>query len=117
MSNSSETEEVIAKPAKLTYEEIIDDLCSIPINKSDVLFDRMNENKQNTHEDAELYEKIEKYILFKSNLEQEAEHGEEENSLTGKLENEFDKIEEKLSKLQNFIDISEKFLSISNKQT
>ena len=60
---------------------------------------------------------FQKYILFKSNLDQEAEHGEEENSLTVKFENEFDKIEEKLSKLQNFIDISEKFLSISNKQT
>ncbi len=115
MSNSPE-EEVIKKPDKLTYEEIINDLYSVPINKSDVLFERVNETNSNSQDD-ELYKQIEKFILFKSNLEKEVEDEDEKNTLTGNFEREFDEIEEKLNKLQDFIDISEKFLSISNKQT
>ena len=115
MSNSPEGE-VIKKPEKLTYEEIISDLYSVPINKSDVLFERVNEPKSNSQDD-ELYKRIEKFILFKSNLEQEVEYEDQKNTITGNFEKEFDEIEEKLNKLQNFIDISEKFLSISNKQT
>lgn len=115
MSNSPE-EEVIKKPDKLTYEEIISDLYSVPINKSDVLFERVKEPKSNGQDD-ELYKRIENFILFKSNLEQEVEYEDQKKTLTGNFEKEFDDIEEKLNKLQNFIDISEKFLSISNKQT
>ena len=115
MNYSVEGDQAIVKPAKLTYEEIIKDLCSIPINQKDVLFDKSNTNDTKLAGDGKFYEKIEKYVLINSNLELESENIDSDLSVQ-RLESEFEKIEEKLQKLQCFIEISEKFLSISNRQ-
>ena len=115
MSNVTETIEHIEKPPKLTYEDVIKDLCSIPINQKDVLFERNDLNNEKSTKDSELFDKIEKYVLLNTELELENEN-EDSDLSTKKLEKNFEKIEEKLQKLQNFIDISEKFLAISNKQ-
>ena len=114
MSNSTGSDKSVTKPAKLTYEDILSDLSSIPLNQKDVLFVKSDDS--NTSANDDLYEQVEKYTLFSSNLDREDQQIDSDLSI-GKLDAEFDKIEERLQNLQNFIDISEKFLAISNKQT
>ena len=112
---STSTEKTLTKPVKLAYEDILNDLCSIPLNQKDVLFEKDNQMNELKSNDNELYEKIEKYVLFNSNLDLEGQNIDSDLSI-GKLDKEFEKVEHRLQNLQNFIDISEKFLSLSNKQ-
>ena len=110
MTEATETN-INKKPSKLTYEQIVEDLSSIPINQSDVLFNLYKtENDKNTTDDY--YPKLEKLLLFKANLEQENEKIVSELSLDN-LNQEIETIDKRLNSLQHFIDISEKFLSIN----
>lgn len=107
-------------PARLTYEKINEDLRSIPINETDVLFGEFAEASDSEDEiqagtgPDKVYERLEKFILFKSNLELENQQLKSDFSLNG-LSSEFELLESRVGSLQHFIDISKKFFSISNK--
>ncbi len=90
----------------LTYDDMLNDLNSIQLNKSDVLFEVFADNvKTSTREDDlqldELNSKLEKYTLFKSNLN--------DLSSLSNLNDEFDSLDKRLNSLQHFIDVSKKF--------
>ncbi len=109
------TEKAINKPCKLTYEKIVEDLSSIPINQSDVLFNLYETPSDTKHEKNtadDYYAKLQKLLLFKANLEQENEKIISELSLDN-LNQEIETIDKRLNSLQHFIDISEKFLSMN----
>lgn len=106
----------VEKPTKLTYEKMIEDLSCIPINENDVLFSAFG-NENNSSESTaqnDLYERLEKFILFKSNLQLENDNLKSDFSL-GDLNTEFESFENRLQALQHFIDISKKFFSINKK--
>jgi hypothetical protein len=109
------TETNINKPSKLSYQQIVEDLSSIPINQNDVLFN-LYDSTSNTKiekDTADDYSaKLEKLLLFKANLEQENQKIVSELSLDN-LNQEIETIDNRLNSLQHFIDISEKFLSIN----
>lgn len=116
-TESSEDSQV---PVRLTYEKINEDLTSIPINETDVLFEEFAEASESEDEIEagagldKVYERLEKFILFKSNLELENQQLKSDLSLNG-LSPEFEVLESRVRSLQHFIDISKKFFSISNK--
>lgn len=114
--SSDSNENADEKPCKLTYDKMIEDLSCIPINENDVLFRTFgNEDSQNdATSQSDLYERLEKFILFKSNLELENENLKSDFSL-GNLNVEFESFEARLASLQHFIDISKKFFSINKK--
>ena len=113
MANNKEQE----KLEPLNYEKMIEDLSYIPINESDTLFevfttqDRSETDHTKTHD---IYDSLEKFVIFKSNMELENHDLKSDFSLND-LNDEFDVLEKRLSILQHFIDVSKKFLSINTK--
>ena len=118
--NTEETAIDLQVPSRLTYEKVSEDLASIPINQSDVLFEEFSGDSSEANEveadsaSAQLYNRLEKFILFKTNLELESQQIKSDFSL-GSLNSEFEALENRLGSLQHFIDISKKFFSISRK--
>lgn len=115
MANSDQNESVAGKPSRLRYEQILDDLNSISVNQTDVLFNLEDANKQvdtdNSNNSESNYSKLEKLLLFKANLEADNENT-NKDSLSS-LKKEIESVDKRLSSLQHFIEISEKFLSIN----
>ncbi len=97
----------------ISFDKMLDDLNSIPINKNDILFEvfssdiktnTMNSDDNNTtNELNELNIKLEKYVLFKNDTKNL-------DSLNC-LNNEFESLEKRLNSLQHFIDVSKKFFN------
>ena len=118
--NTEETAIDLQVPSRLTYDKVSEDLTSIPINQSDVLFEEFSGDSSEANEveadsaSAQLYNRLEKFILFKTNLELESQQIKSDFSL-GSLNSEFEALENRLGSLQHFIDISKKFFSISRK--
>jgi hypothetical protein len=105
----------------VTYEEMLNDLNSIQINKSDVLFEKFStlRNQETSTNEAEnekdlieLNSKLEKYILFKplNQMTNEPFKSDDESSLN-RLSNEIDSLEKRLSSFQHFVDVSKKFFN------
>ena len=112
MSTHTTKSEQITSPPRLTYEQMIEDLSSIPINENDIVFKEFSENSdfEATITD-ELYKRFEKFILFKENLELMNQNLKSDFSLNN-LSEEFESLEKRLGSLQQFIDLSRKFISI-----
>ena len=111
--------ESVKAPIQLTSDQIVSDLSSIPINDNDVLFNEeintalLETNKKQSLDDNEIFfEKLEKLVLFKSNLTLDNEHLNSELSLDG-LNRNLESLDKHINSLQHFIDISKKFLSIN----
>ena len=131
MSNQTDLDEPV-KPARLTFKQIVDDLASIPINQSDVLFEaslkpvslELEDSSSQSEDDNESTaastnidtvhydEKLEKLLLFLTNLELESEQTNSDFSFS-QFDQEVDSTEKRLDSLKNFIEVSEKFLSIN----
>jgi len=90
---------------------MIEDLSSIPINELDILFEKFSDENLNEKSGNDLYERLEKFTLFKSNLELENQSLKSDFKLSD-LNGEFEELDKRLGSLQNFIEISKKFFSI-----
>lgn len=101
------TEDTLVKPAKLTYEQIVSDLSSVPINQADPLFNTTHELPVS---DEIEYDKLEKLIVFKSTLENEKT---ESDVSLERSTRDLDFLDKRIDTLQNFVDISKKFMTIS----
>lgn len=104
----------LSKPEKPTCEEIEADLSLIEINERDVLFERQSSSTNeinNSNKELE-YKRLEKYILFKLNLESDNQK-EDSNLSIESVSKDLDFIDKHIHSLKNFIDISKKFLSIN----
>ena len=103
----------------VSYEDMLKDLNSIPINKSDILFEIFStKSSQETNDDDnvpdvnELNSKLEKYILFKTNqMASESFDKPNDTSSLDRLNDEFDSLEKRLNSLQHFVDVSKKFFN------
>ena len=115
---SSEPSELPEPPRLLTYTKMVEDLSSIPINETDILFEKFAGDSPdadiNSTTADQLYERLKKFILFKSNLALENQDLKSDFSLNN-LGCEFEELENRLGSLQHFIDISKKFFSIDKK--
>jgi hypothetical protein len=98
-------------PSKLTFDQLLSDLNKIPLNDSDVLFSLSRDLEQ---ESSELIEKLEKLVLFKTNIELENNNQVSSEFSVDCLNQNIDTLDKQLNSLQNFVDISKKFLSINN---
>ena len=103
----------------VSYEDMLNDLNSIPINKNDVLFEKflpsheetaLNET-ENDKDVADLNSKLEKYIIFKSNQIADRTLNSDDVSSINRLNDEFDSLEKRLNSLQHFVDVSKKFFN------
>ena len=105
-------------PSLITYEKMTEDLSNIPINESDVLFETFNDLEENESSSSKyentIYERLEKFILFKSNLELENQNLKSDFSINN-LNEKFQSISDRLESIQHFIDVSKKFFSIDKK--
>jgi hypothetical protein len=93
-------------PFNLSYDNIINDLNSIPINETDILFEIFG----NDESGDVMYNDLAKIVKLKMNLEKQSEEAEatkNENIFSKELVN----VENKLKSLQSFVDISKKILS------
>ena len=105
------------KLESLNYEKMIEDLSSIPINESDALFEAFttqDRSETDTIKTHDIYDSLERFIIFKSNMELENHDLKSDFSLHG-LNDEFESLEKRLGALQHFIDVSKKFFSINKK--
>ena len=109
VSDSAEPPSERNQAPRLTYAEMIEDLGSIPINETDVLFEKFGDEAGAASD--ELSERLEGLILFKANLELESE-GLKSGFRLADLSDEFEALDKRLGSLQNFIEISKKFFSI-----
>lgn len=103
----------VTVPQKPSIEEIENDLASIEINENDPLFDSSNA-KDVPVQDADKqfdYERLEKFVLFKINLESAEKH----NSTLSLdyLNKDLDELDKHIASLKNFIEISKKFLLVN----
>jgi hypothetical protein len=105
----------------LTYEKMNEDIGSIPINESDILFDvfaspdtngKSSHLANNKSADDYSYDNIEKLILFKTNVDLENQNLKSDFSLNN-MTDEFESLENRLASLQHFIDVSKKFFSLN----
>lgn len=110
----------ISQAPKLTYEQIIEDLTSIPINEDDVIFSSKlnsilgkNESTNELTDEEIFYKRLENYVLFKANLESDDGKNKSELSLDSVTEN-LKSLETSIKSLQHFIEISEKLKSLKN---
>ena len=126
------------RPDKPTIDQIESDLASIEINENDALFngpkaaEAIGKKKQiitsrqhlndDNDEDATFYERLEKYILFKLNLETSSSTSSENNKNTNisslsldYLNKDLDTLDKHIGSLKNFIEISKKFLETNKK--
>ena len=94
-------------PNKLTHEQIVSDLSEIPLNQNDVLF-----GEESDQLDDRLYSKLEKLVIFKSNLDLESDKMNSEFSPEA-LNKDLEGLDRHLNSLQHFIEISKKFLSLN----
>lgn len=112
-------------PAKPTIDQIESDLASIAINENDALFNgpRATENLGTgandklaassdtaSYENAAFYERLEKYVLFKLNLETGDENKNNSSLSLDYLNKDLDTLDKHIGSLKNFIEISKKFL-------
>ncbi|CAF0881811.1 unnamed protein product [Brachionus calyciflorus] len=109
-------EKFLKEAPKLTYEQIVSDLASIPLNENDVLFDsKINfalENKDSKLSENEQFNKrLENLVIFKTNLEFENDKLGSELSLDS-VNKDLDNLESHINSLQHFIEISRKFHSL-----
>lgn len=116
----STQETKLKPPQKPMLEQIVSDLSSVEINENDPLFDGTNgeEIKQmsKNDEDSANYDRLEKFVLFKLNLET-AENFEKNNNSSNLsleyLKSDIELLDKHIGSLKNFIDISKKFLTIN----
>lgn len=113
-------------PAKPTIDQIESDLASIAINENDALFNgpRATESlgtgsndklaaassDSASYENAAFYERLEKYVLFKLNLETGDENKNTSSLSLDYLNKDLDTLDKHIGSLKNFIEISKKFL-------
>lgn len=99
----------------ISYESMLTDLNSIPLNATDFLFEVFSSSQHSQKQDNvstelnELNAKLEKYILFKSNSIDTLKS--DDISSLNNLNNEFESLETRLNSLQHFIDVSKKFFN------
>lgn len=115
----SNTSEAIKPPSKITYEQIVFDLSSIKLNEIDPLFDEnsnsaLERDKKDLNENEVFLDKLEKLVIFKSNLELSNEKLNSELCLES-LNKNLESLDKHINSLQSFIDVSKKFLSINRK--
>lgn len=113
----SSQEEKKSSPVKPSIEQIESDLASIEINENDVLFNGpkaaeiLGKNKKDeADEDGTFYERLEKYVLFKLNLESGDETKTNSSLSLDYLNKDLDTLDKHIGSLKNFIEISKKFL-------
>lgn len=101
-------------PRKPSREQIESDLASIEINENDTLFCSSLVKELETvqqHLDKEDDKRLEKFVLFKLNLES-AEKSNSELSLDN-VSRDLDELDRHIGSLKNFIEISKKFLQVN----
>lgn len=107
------------RPDKPTIDQIESDLASIGINENDALFNgpsgsEILKSKRSSlnpnDEDGTFYERLEKYILFKLNLETAVENKNNSSLSLDYLNKDLDTLDKHIGSLKNFIEISKKFL-------
>ena len=97
---------------------MVEDLVSVAGNQSDPLFelfqtDLDKNGKLRDLENNEIYEKLEKLFIFKSELKQKNIDNEKSSFSMHGLSEDIESLETRVNSLQNFIDISKKFFSIN----
>lgn len=104
--------------SKLTYQQMVEDLKSIPLNEDDVIFSSKIKSllegieKTESNDDDLFYKRLENYILFKSNLESNEEKQNSELSLDSVTRN-IKSLENSIGSLQDFIKILEKLQGLN----